>query len=944
MEKLKIKSVLKVFFTLTFVVMLTLSVGGALPLSVKADTTPTAEVTGVQVRSGGGGYNFIVLQNAKYSSVAADTGVADPAGYNTRSKVRIYTSATDTEGKYLTELCGTWWTQNLWGSGGLMLAYNNPADYNTYNGSTIYKITVEAGCELPCGDTAYVTAETRTFYNQSYGYEKDKMSAENWSAEEILPVEYRNAAITGVQARGLEDNAWYQFLVIQSDAFNDFNDATDKKETIDFWKRYITEDKITIYTKDSNGAEVGVSLADLTVNHVGANFWDKGSYINFNGFADKYNGATIYKVKIAKDCQLPVGVKDEKLVVLKAEKDYTFINGNYGDNSKKFSANENWAREIKKVTQNITLKGVQMRGLENGWYQYLVLQSNAYDGLAATDGNFTSTYTTLDKIRIYSDENDTVGKTLSELRVQHIERNFGNWTSGLFVNFAEYDSTLGGHQVYKVVIEQGCELLGNLGEDEATVFVVDKKYELYNQSYGYGKDKISAMSWTDSKPLSVEYVDSSVSGIQARGWSDNGWYQFLVIRSDAFTGFAKAVETVDFWKSHISEDKIKIYTKNASGALVGVTLAELTVNHIGSNFWDTGSYINLAEYADKYNGATIYKVEIFEGCLIPVGVKNNKLVVLRVDNDYTLFNNSFGDETKKFENYDWSDYEMPDEISAMGTAKIDTVTNQFGDNRYLIIRLNESFDARINATFFETKKYSNVLDKILIYSGNDLTGTPVTLRSIWTGEITLRQYGSPADIGFSIKNEAMWNGSNMFAVKILAGCEIPFVKGGVFGNKIVEKELTFLNMYYGLSGDIPGSFDSEYQTPRKYENFAVEWRKAAIIEYKVEGLEDVAYEKECRISGLPIDASIFEKDGYDLTITDDLGYTYYGEIVVPDKDAVITLKYTVKQNADDDAEAIENGCSGSLASGNILFVFAAIIAAGVVLTIKKNAAEKTGKN
>lgn len=47
--------------------------------------------------------------------------------------------------------------------------YNSPENYVKYNGETIYKITIEAGCQLPCGDVVYTTTETVTYVNQDYG-------------------------------------------------------------------------------------------------------------------------------------------------------------------------------------------------------------------------------------------------------------------------------------------------------------------------------------------------------------------------------------------------------------------------------------------------------------------------------------------------------------------------------------------------------------------------------------------------------------------------------------------------------------------------------------------------------------------------------------------------------------------------------------------------------
>ena len=115
-----------------------------------------------------------------------------------------------------------------------------------------------------------------------------------------------------------------------------------------------------------------------------------------------------------------------------------------------------------------------MRGWPDGWYQYLVLQSGSYNGLGSGDSIADVNAVSRDKIKLYNSESDS-GKALSEINVQHLDQNFGSWTDGLFINFSEYDSALGGHQVYKVVIESGCKLPYKNG-DATGMFVVDKTY------------------------------------------------------------------------------------------------------------------------------------------------------------------------------------------------------------------------------------------------------------------------------------------------------------------------------------------------------------------------------------------------------------------------------------------------------------------------------------
>ena len=89
----------------------------------------------------------------------------------------------------------------------------------------------------------------------------------------------------------------------------------------------------------------------------------------------------------------------------------------------------------------ISLSGIQMRGAINGWYYYLVLQSDGYNDLSSVESIADgTTILTSDKIKLYTSAEDS-GTTLTDLTVQHVDQSFSGWTSGLFVNFAKYDST-----------------------------------------------------------------------------------------------------------------------------------------------------------------------------------------------------------------------------------------------------------------------------------------------------------------------------------------------------------------------------------------------------------------------------------------------------------------------------------------------------------------------
>ena len=186
------------------------------------------EVYDVQVRSLSAGENFIVLQSPVYSGEVLKGGVSNASAYNTASKVKAYLK----DGTVIDGLIsGVWWEYNYNINGGniyangLWLAYDYQPSYTSYNGKTIYKIVVEEGCQLPCGDNVYTTTETRTFYNLEYGKESAVSGAQNWqnasfvknavSAEEPTnTLHIDGTAVSGMNYEGVynvEDKSAYYF-------------------------------------------------------------------------------------------------------------------------------------------------------------------------------------------------------------------------------------------------------------------------------------------------------------------------------------------------------------------------------------------------------------------------------------------------------------------------------------------------------------------------------------------------------------------------------------------------------------------------------------------------------------------------------------------------------------------------------------------------------------
>ena len=534
-----------------------------------ASSEQTAQISGIQVRSSGaGGENFIVLLSDIYSNGVS--GDITPANYNTRSKITIYTSENDKTGKNGQDLLGGWWLYSYWNCKGLFIAYNNPNDYSAYNGTTIYAVKIEAGCELPCGDKTYVTAEDVMYINGDYGKDENKNGAYNWTR---VAVNLGYASLNGIQVRSAgklqnkENYGTENFIVLTSNIYNIMPLGKVDIASLN------TREKIKVYAFTT--VDMIKPCSELIGTWYEYLYWKQsGLFMAFDNPADyqnTYNGKTIYKIVIEAGCQLPYG----QYGYYTTSETYTYYNTEYGQESVINNAS-NWTDELTVEKQTISLDGLQMRGwADNAWYQFLVIQSSAFSGLAQSETiNMAKVMCTLDKIRLYLRADDTVGKSLAELTVQHIGVNFGGWTNGLFINFTEYATTYGGDQVYKVTVEKGCELLAATEADKDTIFVVDRDYTYINDDYGNESNRFNALKWKGSRFTATFKADGEVVATREFFYGDSTISDLPEVPAkDGYTGS---------WASYdLPCDNVEIYAQYFMGYAYGRSISlegEISVN------------------------------------------------------------------------------------------------------------------------------------------------------------------------------------------------------------------------------------------------------------------------------------------------------------------------------------------------------------------------------
>lgn len=918
-----------------------------------AETTETILLDGVQLRGladlpDNSWYHYFVVTSAAFGGMATNEDNVEINTFaTTLDKIKLYT--VDSNGqlaaKTLAELGVNHTERNKWGANGLFFAFD--MFKNGYDGTTVYKVTIEKGCTLVADKGTvvkkFVVDNDYTFYNSSYGNADNKFGALTWTTTPTIA--YRTDNNTVEATIGLEDwgetgfvqfrtNGTEKYFAILSSVFQNLDTTTIADLASNF-------DKVMFYTV-SDGQLVAHKMSDLGVNELKLKYWGCPAAFFSMASVDDVFGCKTYKVVIESGLEI-VGQTvvnadgTATRTIYKVANDCTLYNKGWATNGDVAAEQNNWTTAptlaYKSEETTISLDGVQLRGLDgelatNPWYHYLVLLSSAYDRLGADIEELAQglVWSKLDGVKLYIVDGNgaLVGKTLAELNANHVGLN--KWgTKGAFIGFGDYVNGYDGTNVFKIEIAKGTKLLAEIGET-AKVFVVDGDYVFCNIQCGADSARYGAYKWLDYVP---ETEKITIDGVQMRGMdgADYSWYRYLVLLSANYAkyGFAEnGADTIDQFYA----DKIKLYLNATDN---GKTLAELGAKHIDQTFqnWSIGAYINFDNYAD-YNGSTVYKVTIEAGCRIPVS-KDGKWVWLYVDKGYTFYNVGYGDSAKAYGSFEWWTTPVPDSVEKSGDIKVVNVTNQSdGVTRWLILWFNDKFVGTTNATFFETKQFVNVLDNVLIYSGNDLSQTPVTLRSIFDGTITIGQFGSPDAIGFTIKNDVRFDGSNMYIVVVKNGCEMPYVKDGVFSKRVVTADTTFINDNFGKSGEIPGSTGADKRT---YEDWCIEWTPAVFVTYKVAGV-DKTFDKACLPIGEIISADKFAVDGYDVTITDNIGYTYYGQIVLPGADVEITLTYTQKTPEPTPAPDANKGCNGVVATSGVV-VSMAIAAIAVALVAKK---------
>lgn len=905
----KRKSLMLTFFALTCMICVALScvfvTNQSKHLNAYADGELTAEISGIQVRSAGGGSeNFIVLMSDIYSNGVS--GAITAANYNTRSKITIYTSEDDETGKSGSELLGVWWEYAYWGQKSLFLAYNNSSDYSIYNGTTIYAIKIEAGCELPCGDKTYVTTEDVTFINGDYGKDDNKNGAYNWQKYEPET----NAAVSAVEYHNDQTNGKY--ILIKSDIYTE--SVSGEIATAD----YNTASKIKVYTSEDDVTGISVIGTEWV--------YGDGLILKLDQENEKYatlSGKNIYSIVIEAGCELPCGNKTYTTL-----KDVMFANKDFGADS---AENDAVNFEEKKPIFKAEVTGVQVRS-GGGTASFIVLQNPAYEKVAAdtTVANVTE-YNTKEKVTVYMAADDSTGKKLTEICGGWWTQNM--WSSGGLMLAIDDYSVYNGNTIYKITIEEGCHL--PCGEK---LYATSKTVSYINNNYGKSTDN-NSFDWK----LLKNRIESDVEGVQFRGWGADSDYNFIVLRNSEYEiipGDSIVANTGDY----NTKEKVTLYM--SADDTTGVKLTEVCGGWWTQNLWGSGGLMLAVNNFNTYNGKTIYGIKIEAGCELPLGDDT----VLVTTDDVLYTNADYGRDVASGYATNWLDESI--ELKDFGEAEVTTLHNRaiqqdIGVARWLLLFFKQDFEMNKNCAFYMHKL--NMLDKIKVYSSeNDTEGT--LLRDIYRMSATTQGLGEPKALCIDIdpseaedstdeNKKYKYDGPRMYAVEVMEGCQFPFMQNGEFGYATTSTTKKFYNKEYGMTGEILGGTDVD-GSKRTYEAWSVVWAQKVTVTFNVVGIDGLTFESITTLGGAEVDLADYEQEGYYLLVTDSDGDEAFDVYTLPDHDVTLTLTYTKKggqsSSGNDEVGDSCSSCSGSVSGMGLLSLLAVFSIAYTIKRKKEN--------
>ncbi|MBQ8395276.1 MAG: hypothetical protein IJX49_06860 [Clostridia bacterium] len=587
-------------------------------------------VTGVQLRAEvSSDFYYLVLLTNEHAQIEAGISVSETATYvNLLSGVKLYTSENDETGVSAADICkADGWVINKWGSGGLMIPMT-AEDYETYSGSSVYKISVAKDIILPCEEIDLKVIEDVTYVNQSYGNEANKYGAFVWMKEiPILPD--MEVEITGVQLRGnVEAGAFY--FVILAEPYS----ALSSSMTVENPENYSELlEGITFYMSDLD--EVGVSAAEICsdkdwlMNHwISEGLMFPISAENY----ETYNGSSVYKISLNAELVLPYVNTN-----LKTSEAVTYLNNGYGFDEYKIES-FSWSKDMTEggaiSVEDMNITGVQLRAEPGSGLYYFVVTADNYIGVefgawVAQTGRFPDL---LSKIRLYTSEEDTIGVSAAEI-CKSTEWVMNKWDSHgvMFPMTAENYALYNGTTVYKVKIEGDTVFPGN-----GCNLVLYEECVYLNSTYGKEESRDSGYYWSAVPSVIYDFGTCTLTDMNNRASSTTGERWLFLFFAETFettqdvSGWLKQLNTLDYIEFYPTEDLTQ-----EPISLRDVYTGFTVLKQFGQNTAMTFTI------QPEYSGAQMYMLRVKPGCQIPY-IINGECGYRVLENGKSFTNDKYG--------------------------------------------------------------------------------------------------------------------------------------------------------------------------------------------------------------------------------------------------------------------------------------------------------------
>ena len=573
---------------------------------------------------------------------------------NAHSKIKLYLSENDS-GEYLANITSLRkGAQNRWDSGAFLFELT-AAEYEIYNGTTTYKIEIEAGCQLVLNNTIVTLDKAYTLINSNYGDVSCKNGAFYFMPEtDTIP---EVITLCDAQVRADVDNAFY-FIDVRSDYYADrpviFYDNLGDLNTYSHIKIYLSPQ------------DEGTLLSNVTSLRNGyQNLWSSGAML----FAltaeeyESYNGTTIYKIEVLSGCQLFINNE-----VVTVDRAYTFINNDYGKASAKYEA-FNFSQGAKELERfgSAELSSIHNRMDRDSnyrWIMFVFSEEIFNEYLDVT--SWMDRINFLDNVLIYLEDGTNPISLRDIYDIDHGGVTLQMFASKTLMAVAISNERVGdkylyaGPEMYRITIKENTQV-PNIEDGEAGYRVIEKEISFINDDYGkYGaipgefdddnQPRLYeewSINWRVEVAGLVNLGEIGISTIHNRMDKDSS-YRWLMIFLDSAI-YDVSLDVSD-WANKVNFlDKIFIYMTEEGEPLSLRDIYDPSTTGITLQLFSQRNMIAISITNEKegsqykYCGPNMFKIVMEEGAQFPTyekgvaGFRTLRSKTVLVNDEYHLY-------------------------------------------------------------------------------------------------------------------------------------------------------------------------------------------------------------------------------------------------------------------------------------------------------------------